>query len=1415
MTKNVLPIVKEQLPEFIRSEHPKFQTFIEAYYEYLEKTNDSDSLSAKDLFKKSANPSNIINNISEYRDVDTTLNAFVKYFQSELVPFSISGNKVSDGFILSKIRDIYLSKGTPNSYRLLFEMLYGVEIDLFETKENILSSSSGSYVDFTQIKVSIVGNRDEVEDFNFELSTINLQDSDNSETITVVDASNEGVDRNGDSVFVLYLSQFPDSDTKNKLILGKQYVLTDSKDKTKFIDIRLMKHLKNISVVSKSSGHRVGDLFNVKDDILNVPVQVNKITQGTVERIFCRNRGLNYRVGDSIEFINENSGLGTGAIAFITAVDPQGCVTEIDGIPVRTLDSDGLNRGFLSDDFQDTSVPISQGGFYSVVPEPTIRTSTGSGAKFSGWSSSVGSIEELAITESGFFDSDSNISVTHPITIDITDQENIDIGSFVEFQYFRPEEQYFAPDSEVLKIDFTVSGSYDSETSVNTVSNDSDFHGVKDSDEWNWNWKRRTKTGKRTIQYTELLQLTSSNYSDYLQKYLGRNIDLPADRVLDQPQKTTDISRKNILKTAVASAEAYKTSLTNPGIDLSGKKNTLTGTAQARTDSDTLAAERVTEKDAFIRATFPTTFNLGQPLFYNSGTVADSAFNPITNQVDGRPIAPRTDKETREKNAVNLINTRALVLAKSIGDNLSTLRQLEEARLANILKASKEAQLTTQIVRREVQINTIETVDSDVDRYIIELPVKWNSSTFTFETKNFTWYDSDLDSDFIAKYIGDSDFSFRNVEKTQVNNRNVFPIYINDSELYGLEKFHFDQVAGEIKYQSNFIDGDALLPENTNMEVSISTQEFFSPLLADSDGGNRKIGEFVSTGKGGQVQTISEDGRTLSIVETIAQSNGDSDLTIPSIQQIESYDNLENAILRIVRLNPVTGDILTPETFPISNTVTRYSAPDISTSFDIVSRTQKRFLDESGFLSSISGASLRDNFQISEYTYIVQSPVPIRDWREKVRKTIHPAGLILLGELNVNSDYTRNNTTTVESQPHSAEKSLITFDRDDDYYNDKANIGSAVFADSIQFESNPYNAVSLTNDATGTFLTADYLSSQTAANILSQYGNAYFDYEPVGSLEKVWLVFDSEAHFNDVVSNIDSDAAYDKYRMYFYYNKKDNNRNSNNWALRNNIDSDFFRPQITTQFADSDNTVKNVNTHYIRNSRIPHSRYTDDINISLNRTFYETFEDYVTYDSDLPDDFYARFCCDTQSFKKIPYERLDSDSNLFNDPVPRGREADMMKAQDLNLALRLDGSLKFKIGDITYTDIDAYEMKYNTLNDLRDSDISVGWKVPGQFETLANLKWTPSDSDYDSDSMLIAETRIRNKYKINNKNYFVKTKSPRTAAAYGNYNDSERDFTLTVFPFVDEINTVGKYQLIDRDSDSWDFTYILDRKRKK
>lgn len=130
----VSSIVASQLPEFIRDEYQTFVDFLKAYYDFLETTQ-------KD-------PTTL-------RDIDTTLDAFITYFKNELaqkIPYST----VDERFLISRIKDLYLAKGSEASYKLLFRILFNKDITLQYPSTQMLRASDGKWNQDVSIFVKIL-----------------------------------------------------------------------------------------------------------------------------------------------------------------------------------------------------------------------------------------------------------------------------------------------------------------------------------------------------------------------------------------------------------------------------------------------------------------------------------------------------------------------------------------------------------------------------------------------------------------------------------------------------------------------------------------------------------------------------------------------------------------------------------------------------------------------------------------------------------------------------------------------------------------------------------------------------------------------------------------------------------------------------------------------------------------------------------------------------------------------------------------------------------------------------------------------------------------------------------------------------------------------------------------------------------
>ena len=86
VTEKLSSLVQRQFPAFYQEEGEKFLSFVKAYYEYLETSGKQQDTQR---------------NIQSYKDIDTTLDQFIKYFRSELMA-EIPNEALADKRLLAK-----------------------------------------------------------------------------------------------------------------------------------------------------------------------------------------------------------------------------------------------------------------------------------------------------------------------------------------------------------------------------------------------------------------------------------------------------------------------------------------------------------------------------------------------------------------------------------------------------------------------------------------------------------------------------------------------------------------------------------------------------------------------------------------------------------------------------------------------------------------------------------------------------------------------------------------------------------------------------------------------------------------------------------------------------------------------------------------------------------------------------------------------------------------------------------------------------------------------------------------------------------------------------------------------------------------------------------------------------------------
>jgi hypothetical protein len=136
----ISPLIESQFPAFYREEGPQFVAFVKAYYEWLEQTG---------------NPLHEARNLLQYRDIDSTLDAFIPHFADKYLNGARNVTIGEQRDLIKHSHDLYQTKGTVQSLRLVFRMLFGESVDVYYPGDDILRASDGVWVIPKYIELSV------------------------------------------------------------------------------------------------------------------------------------------------------------------------------------------------------------------------------------------------------------------------------------------------------------------------------------------------------------------------------------------------------------------------------------------------------------------------------------------------------------------------------------------------------------------------------------------------------------------------------------------------------------------------------------------------------------------------------------------------------------------------------------------------------------------------------------------------------------------------------------------------------------------------------------------------------------------------------------------------------------------------------------------------------------------------------------------------------------------------------------------------------------------------------------------------------------------------------------------------------------------------------------------------------------
>lgn len=132
-------LISSQLPEYINEQYPLFVKFIETYWQFLEQEGHT---------------VDVLINQAAYDDIDRTLEAYIPFFKAQYAE-SFPDIAVMDRRLLIKhIKDFYLAKGSEDAFKIFFQIVYGIRIEMSYPSSQMMRASDGEYSHKVVIRVS-------------------------------------------------------------------------------------------------------------------------------------------------------------------------------------------------------------------------------------------------------------------------------------------------------------------------------------------------------------------------------------------------------------------------------------------------------------------------------------------------------------------------------------------------------------------------------------------------------------------------------------------------------------------------------------------------------------------------------------------------------------------------------------------------------------------------------------------------------------------------------------------------------------------------------------------------------------------------------------------------------------------------------------------------------------------------------------------------------------------------------------------------------------------------------------------------------------------------------------------------------------------------------------------------------------
>lgn len=294
-------IIKTQIPSYILEEYDVYSMFIKAYYEWLEEED---------------NPLEFLQTYQKNIDIDFADDDFVDMFVKEFVGDLPSDRHINDKLLVEIIKNFYRARGSVESFKFIFRVIFGADVREWYPKEYMFRSSNGNWTGRTLLYTTSI-NYPFVQKAKYSsIEVIGIQ----SGAVASINKATTKTTKNG-TEYIEY-----DISSVNGLFYPEEQVKVIVDEKT--VTETLLSAIVDFSIGSTDNGFSIGNIVEIYDSTnqkTEFAGNVSDITKGGFTSYVIENGGSGYTVGDTI-YVH---GSGSHFSAEVESVDSSGKIEKI------------------------------------------------------------------------------------------------------------------------------------------------------------------------------------------------------------------------------------------------------------------------------------------------------------------------------------------------------------------------------------------------------------------------------------------------------------------------------------------------------------------------------------------------------------------------------------------------------------------------------------------------------------------------------------------------------------------------------------------------------------------------------------------------------------------------------------------------------------------------------------------------------------------------------------------------------------------------------------------------------------------------------------------------------------------------------------------------------------------------------